>query len=534
MRDVVVPPASRLTLGTFGLFGWRRLTLKPSDARVHIHTLGKTGSGKSYFLANLFLALYKAGMATTLIDPHGDLAGLLLRQLVSQGVFAQKHAFERIIYLDIPQALARGLFLPFNFLDQPYDDHAMAEHVAEAAMRAWPELATGAPTFENILKHSVIALRENNLPLTRLTDLLTDTAYRQELLANVTDTQVVRFFKNRMDQWGKDAPVMKESTLNRADLLTLSPVLRYSLGSTDNILNFRHILDSSTFVIINLAIPYPHARRLLGCLLTVGMEAAALSRADLPEEKRQNSHHLILDEFSQFMAQSAEALTRMLSETRKYNLYCVMAHQNWSQASERLKGALQNVGLEVIMKAGRVDAEYSARLFGSVDPLAVKHTVEDEGAQERSHPTFYPLQEQWERYVQQIQTLHTGQAFIRLPDDSVRKVKVAALPAVSVDPDEIAQVKEAYLSRYFRPPSPARFDARRAGRPRETQASPVPARPPSGLPMPGISRRPARPAGGPASPAAKSHTASASPQRSGRSGLVFSNQPARKQPRSRL
>ena len=140
------------------------------------------------------------------------------------------------------------------------------------------------------------------------------------------------------------------------------------------------MLDSGTSCLINLAIPYPDTRRLLGCLLTVGMESAALSRADRPAASRQTSHHLMIDEFCQFMAQSEETLTRMLSETRKYDLFCVMAHQNWSQASDRLKGALQNVGLEVILKAGRMDAEYSARLLAAVDPLSVKHTVADEDA----------------------------------------------------------------------------------------------------------------------------------------------------------
>src|SRR5512144_3324685 len=325
----------------------------------------------------------------------------------------------------------------------------MAEHVAEAFRRAWPELATGAPTFENILKHSVIVLRQNRLPLTCLADLLTDAELRNRLLENVTDSQVVRFFRARMDAWGREAPLMKESTLNRADLLTLSPILRFGLGAPDTALDFRRILDVGTSVVINLAVPSPDARRLLGCLLTVGMEAAALSRADLPAAQR-TSHYLILDEFSQFLAQSEESLTRMLSETRKYGLFCVMAHQNWSQASERLKGALQNVGLEVILKAGRVDAEYSARLLAAVDPMSVKHTVENETAVERTHPTFFPLLEQWEQHAQAIQTLGVGEAFVRLPNDTVRRVKTPTLPAVAVSQGQLTAVQEYYLKQYFR------------------------------------------------------------------------------------
>src|SRR5512143_875702 len=180
------------------------------------------------------------------------------------------------------------------------------------------------------------------------------------------------------------------------------------------------------------------------------MEAAALSRADVPAAHRA-PHHLILDEFSQFLAQSEESLTRMLSETRKYSLFCVMAHQNWSQASERLKGALQNVGLEVILKAGRQDAEYSSRLFGAVDPMSVKHTVENEEAVERTHPTFFPLLEQWEQHAQAIQRLKVGEAFVRLPDDRVRRVKTPTLPVAAASSRQLAAVQEHYLQEYFRP-----------------------------------------------------------------------------------
>src|SRR5512144_2028634 len=141
----------------------------------------------------------------------------------------------------------------------------------------------------------------------------------------------------------------------------------------------------------------------------------------------------------------------MLSETRKYGLFCAMAHQNWSQASERLRGALQNVGLKVILKAGRQDAEYSARLLAAVDPMSVKHTVADQAAEGRTHPTFFPLLEQWERHTQAIQTLKVGQAFIRLPDDSVHRVHTPTLPRITVAPQRLAAVRESYLHAHFRP-----------------------------------------------------------------------------------
>src|SRR4051812_22897451 len=474
MRWWKTGPTIPLGTNRFLLFGKRTLRITPQQARAHMHVLGKTGSGKSYFLAGLFLAMHDAGMPATLIDPHGDLAEMVLAYLVQQGTFTDSAIYERLIYLDLPAAAAQGRYLPFNYLAQPYDDHAMAQLVAEACRRAWPELAQGAPTFENILKHSVIALRQNQQPLTKLADLLVDKTYREQLLHNVTDEQVERFFHLRMDNWGRDEAHMKESTLNRADLLTLSPVLRHSLGNGENRLSFRELIDGGRSLIVNLALPHHDARHLFGCLLTVGMESAALARAD--NLTNRIPHHLVIDEFSQFMAQSETALTRMLSETRKYGLFCVMAHQNWTQGSERLKGALQNVGIEMILKSGRMDAEYSARILGSVDPMKVKHIVEDSKAEERSHPAYLTLPEQWEKQVQAIQRLGIGQAYVRLPDDSVHTIKTASLPRVTIPQEAVDIVRQRYLERYFEP---------------MVSVADVPAMPP---PVPLITRYPRRPA----------------------------------------
>ncbi|CCF85467.1 type IV secretory system conjugative DNA transfer family protein [Nitrolancea hollandica] len=442
-----------LTLGTYGPVFWRQgLAVPFTDANCHAHIIGKTGSGKSNFLAWVFLSLVKAGKAVTLIDPHGDLSNLILTRLVTEGFFASPEAFTKLVYLDIPKAVRADRFLPFNVLAQPYGDDEVAGFVANACKRAWPELAHGAPTFENILKHSIMVLRANRLPLTALADLLTDTAYRTRLLSQVADPQVVRFFTKRMDAWGREAPKMKESTLNRADLLTFSRVLRSSLSSSENVLDFRRLIDSNRSCIINLHLTDDDTRRLFGCLLTVSIEQAALSRADVPPHQRQNTHHLLIDEFSQFTEQSQTSATRMLSETRKYNLFCWMAHQNWTQTDAQLQGALQNVGLEVVMKVGRHDAEYSAPILGfSVRPEQIKHTVEDEQAASRSHPTFYSLAEQWEKHVQALQKLKRGEAWMRLPNDRVVKVMTVPVPTVSVDPDLLAAVEEQYLSTYFHP-----------------------------------------------------------------------------------
>ena len=52
-----------------------------------------------------------------------------------------------------------------------------------------------------------------------------------------------------------------------------------------------------------------------------GYEDAAFSREELPPSKRPR-HYLIVDEFAEFSANTERSLSRTLSETRKYGLFC--------------------------------------------------------------------------------------------------------------------------------------------------------------------------------------------------------------------
>jgi hypothetical protein len=105
----------------------------------------------------------------------------------------------------------------------------------------------------------------------------------------------------------------------------------------------------------------------------------------------------------------------------------------------------------MIMKSGRMDAEYSARVLGSVDPMEIKHLVEDDKAEERSHPAYMSLAEQWEKQVQAIQRLRVGEAFVRLADDSVHKVRTRTLPRIGEQ--TLDHIRRRYLELYFTRPS---------------------------------------------------------------------------------
>ena len=166
----------RLTLGTYGPLPLLRLPLniRLSQANTHWHIIGTSGSGKSFFLAQLFLSLLKQGSPVTLIDPHGDLAKLVLTHLVGQGRYQDKATYERILYLDLPAAEQQGRFLPFNPLLQELPAHTIASNFKEAMHRAFPELSQGAAIFDTLLPRALQVLLANNLPITYLEPFLAD------------------------------------------------------------------------------------------------------------------------------------------------------------------------------------------------------------------------------------------------------------------------------------------------------------------------------------------------------------------------
>jgi hypothetical protein len=443
----------RITVGTFGPLPILRLplTIRLSQANTHWHIIGTSGSGKSFFLAQLFLSFIKQGMPVTLIDPHGDLAKLVLTHLVGQGRYKDTAAYEQILYLDLPAAEQKERYLPFNPLLQDIPVHTIASNFKEAMHRAFPELSQGAAIFDTLLPRALRVLLANNLPITHLEPFLWDEHFRSALLAKLTDQDaatITNYFAHVYAELRRSEQInYAGSVLRRAALLTDLPVLRYSFAQPENRLPFREIMDAGQSVIINLALQELEASRLLGCLLTVGYEQAALSRADTATRR---SHRLIIDEFHSFTTQSGQAFSSMLSQSRKFGLYLCAAHQFWGQANQHLQEALQNTGIEVVFNVGRTDAEYTAKELSRIDPLQVKHKVADEYAVEKTHPVFYNLAEQWQSFAEYLQDLPPRHFALKLRGQKVKAGKTRTLPLPRVDPKELLEVEQEYLRRYFR------------------------------------------------------------------------------------
>jgi len=234
------------------------------------------------------------------------------------------------------------------------------------------------------------------------------------------------------------------SALRRAFLISFNPVARLTLGQRENRLDFRKIMDSGTSVILNLGnINDSETRRLIGALLLVQIEQAALSRTNLaPAERRPFT--VFIDEWPSFAAQD-ETIGTILSQTRKFNLRLYLAAQSTAQISAaRLAGALENCRLNIVFGLGRDSAVRQSQQIASVDPMVLK----EEARTETQHGQYVSIPEQFESWTQDIMQLKPRLAYVKLDTSRSVKVRTPYIPNRATDPAALREVLDTYKSIY--------------------------------------------------------------------------------------
>lgn len=427
------PPQYKICIGARDLFGLLPLYLSLPRFSSHLYVVGASGQGKSKFLQHLLFELSTKGWGCGVFDPHSDLANDLLAQLASQPKakpwLSDPLNQKQIVYLDPSRT---DYIIPCNVLkntvSSPYE---IAENVVEAFRRVWPDSLAEAPRFAQILRNAILVLIANQLTLLELEPLLTDKDFRMRMLAAVKDPPVASFFIHQYDKWGREQPIFVSPVLNKVSAFLFKPQVRYMLGAEENRLDFRSIIDSGKLLVINLGcFRDEETQRLLGSLFLTSLEQAAFSRSNQPSALRK-PFFCMIDEFPLFCSREQTSLARILSECRKYRLHLGLAHQTVTQLpGARIQGALENAKLKVVFGTGRQTAESIVRELFMPNTLKIKHEVADAEAQERTHPVFDSLLEQFETFTQTIQRLRRRRVLVKLPDrESVYKLRVPKVPS---------------------------------------------------------------------------------------------------------
>jgi hypothetical protein len=397
-----------------------------------------SGKGKSKLLEYCLYQDIAAGRGCGLIDPHSLLADDLLRLLVTRRVLDNKNIRRKIIYVDPART---DYVIPFNVLatqaEHPYD---IAAAVLEAFRRTWPECLREAPHFSNVVTAALVVLIENGLTLMHMPRLLTNSEFREQCLERVTNSSVVEFFHDRYDRWGKEAPLLRESTLNKIGAFSLNPRLKLMLGQKANHLDFRAIMDEGKILLLDLGHSDGETNRLIGSLVVTGLELAMRRR------RNRKLWNLTIDEFAGYVANegSVKTLAHVFSEGRKFRMSMTMAHQDLSQLTPRMLGSLSNVQTKVVFGIGRRDAEYFAKLIGRVDAEAVKRDPKTE----TQHELFSSLPEQWEKWVDCLRFQAARQATVASQDGRVVSLRTMTIPRYTASDEQVESIRRESLARY--------------------------------------------------------------------------------------
>ena len=455
----LLPEQSKSKAVTFGSrgpfvsgfdFGLSKFRVPLSKLNTHIYVVGRSGKGKSKFLEGFLWQLINHGQGCGLIDPHGDLANNILKLLAFQPSGKNRQPWlsnpenaKKLVYCEPGH---KDYFVPMNVLASSDSPYTIVSNVIEAFQRTWSKELEVAPQFKNVTLHSLLLLIEHRLSLVQLPHLFMYKDFREMLLARSQNEDVKGFFYERFEKWGREQTLRIESLLNKVTALTLNPSLKLMLGASENRLNLRQFMDEGKILIFNLGMCDHETRNLLGSLLAVRLEQAALSRVELEEDKR-HRWYCVLDEFQRFVANegSAQALAEMLSEARKFGLFLCLAHQGWHQlANSRLEGALDQAQIKVVFGSGTRTGRVVAEELFVPDPQKVKHDAPDS----KANPIYENLLEQKEIFVQTIRRQKHREIFVLPPEcDQMIALKTIDVPKPNVEQTQLQELKMKLLKK---------------------------------------------------------------------------------------
>lgn len=332
--------------------------IKAKDRTKHVYVIGKTGMGKSTMLENMCIQDIQSGNGVVFIDPHGGTAEKFLDYIPEERV-------KDVLY-----------FAPFD-LEYPVSFNVMEDigpdsrHlVANGLMSAFKKLF-GEESFSDrmqyILQNTILALLEYpGATMLGINKMLVDKAYRDKVVANVTDSSVKTYwtkeFAGYTERFAAEAiPAIQ----NKIGQFTSNPLIRNIIGQAKSTFDIREFMDKKKIIIVNLSkgrVGEGNAN-LLGSMLITKIYLAAMSRADKnnAELAKLPNFYLYVDEFQSF---ANESFADILSEARKYKLNLTIAHQYIEQMEEEVRDAVfGNVGTMIAFRVGAYDAEVLEKEF---------------------------------------------------------------------------------------------------------------------------------------------------------------------------
>lgn len=355
-------PKEGITLGFNEYRGIETVVkIKRADRRRHVYMIGRSGVGKTNLIEEMAIQDIVNGEGVCIVDPHGDLIEYVLN-------FIPPNRAEDVIIFD-PSDTKRPVGL--NMLEagkEEMKDMSVQEMISIFYELFPPEMI--GPAFEHNMRNVMLTLMsdpEASGTIAEIPRMFSDKEFADSWVKKVKDPVVRAFWEKEM---AKTSDFHKSEMLgyliSKVGRFVENEMMRNIIGQVKSGFSFREVMDKKKILLVNLCKGKTGDvnARLLGLIIVSKLTMAALSRADMPEDER-NDFYLYIDEFQNFITDS---ITTILSEARKYKLNLIIAHQYMGQLAPKgdakiRDAVLGNAGTVVSFRIGVEDAQILEKEF---------------------------------------------------------------------------------------------------------------------------------------------------------------------------
>ena len=336
------------------------IRLDLQDRQRHMYVVGQTGVGKSVFLENLAFQDMLNGNGFAFVDPHGDTAEKLLSMV-------PRERTEDLIYfspaeMDFPM----GLNL-FEYQNEDQKDFLIQEALNMLYKLYDPQhQGIMGPRYEHLFRNAALTVMADPAGGTfvDIPKLFRDPTYVKQKLKYVKDRNVIEFWEKEMPQSQRSNEFGEVVSwfVSKFGAFVSNEMMRNIIGQNKSAFNLRDVMDNKKILLVNLSkgrLGDLNAK-LLGMIFVMKFQAAAMSRANIPESERVD-FSLYVDEFQNF---STDSFATIMSEARKYHLNLIVANQFTTQLTPEIRDAVfGNMGTIVSFRIGQNDVEAITKYF---------------------------------------------------------------------------------------------------------------------------------------------------------------------------
>jgi len=340
-------------IGKVSVAGQESIICIPKELRFgHTHLIGRPCQGKSTLVENMILDDIRKGHGVAVLDPHRDLVERLLSLIPEE-------AIDRVIYFNPSDPDWVPLWNPMQKI--PGQDIGRITTdligVLKSFVQAWGD------RMEHLFRQSIhgllhlqgTCLRDVYDILCRSDDIK---GIRDLVLEVAQDGMARRFWKDEINEYRPDELGPPKNKLSK--LLLSNTTVSLMLSQTQSTFNFRRIMDGGMIFLADLSPSLgDELTQVIGGFMVALMYISALSRSDMPREKRR-PFHMYLDEAPKFVT---DTLGGIITEAPKHGVSLTFAHQYLRQFDPEKIDALGSVGTTIVFNVDSRDAGYLSKDF---------------------------------------------------------------------------------------------------------------------------------------------------------------------------